>query len=80
MRGQMGGADLVQGALSTGDPIDRALCGGAARRVTDTRPISMHGQTVSAPDDFYRCNACGEEFYAPGMMDATLRAGADADP
>jgi hypothetical protein len=36
------------------------------------------GQTVSAPDDFYRCESCGEEFYTPGMMDATPRAGADA--
>ena len=58
--------------------IDCAVCGGAARRVTETRPISMQGQTVSAPDDFYRCDSCGEEFYKPGMMDATLRAGADA--
>ena len=47
------------------DLIDCAVCGGGARRVTETRPISMQGQTVSAPDDFYRCESCGEEFYAP---------------
>jgi putative zinc finger/helix-turn-helix YgiT family protein len=31
-----------------------------------------------AQDDFYRCEQCGETFYTPGMMDASLRAEADA--
>jgi YgiT-type zinc finger domain-containing protein len=77
-RGRVGSGNLVQGAVSMTETIACAVCGGAARRVTETRPISMQGQTVSAPDDFYRCESCGEEFYTPGMMDATLRAGADA--
>jgi HTH-type transcriptional regulator/antitoxin MqsA len=49
------------------------LCGAPASLVTEGRRIPMLARDVVAEDRFYRCTACGEEFYGGGMMDATLR-------
>lgn len=47
-------------------------CEGEAHRVRLVRPLRIGARSVEVEDEIYRC-ACGEEFYAPGMMDDTLR-------
>lgn len=54
------------------------LCEGAARLVREPRTVPNAPPGTIAQDEFYRCERCGETFYTPGMMDASLRAGAEA--
>jgi HTH-type transcriptional regulator/antitoxin MqsA len=54
------------------------LCDEPANLVTEPREITMGSRRVVVEDTFYRCSACGETFYRPGMMDETLRRGAAA--
>jgi putative zinc finger/helix-turn-helix YgiT family protein len=49
------------------------LCGGPAKLHREIRPIRILGRTVEVEDEFYRCSACEEEFYLPGMMDAVMK-------
>lgn len=54
------------------------VCGGEARLVSEPRTVPGAPTGTMAQDEFYRCERCGETFYLPGMMDASLRAEADA--
>lgn len=54
-----------------------AICGGEARLVSEEREVRIGRRATMALDEFYRCADCAEEFYLPGMMDATLRRGAE---
>lgn len=54
------------------------LCGGRLQSVDEDRDIRIGSRSARVLDEFARCTACGEEFYAPGQMDATLRRAATA--
>lgn len=56
---------------------DCPVCGGAAERVSEVREITVGQRTVAVEDHSFACAECGERFYAPGMMDETLRRAAD---
>ena len=58
--------------------IECPLCGGEARLVNEPRAVHNAPPGTIALDEFYRCHPCGEGFYLPGMMDASLRAEAEA--
>ncbi|HLL81093.1 MAG TPA: type II TA system antitoxin MqsA family protein [Longimicrobium sp.] len=58
--------------------MDCPVCGGEARLVSEPRTVPHAPPGTSARDEFYRCERCGETFYTPGMMDASLRAEAEA--
>lgn len=58
--------------------IECPLCGGEARLVSEPRTVPNAPPGTIAQDEFYRCDPCGEGFYLPGMMDASLRAEAEA--
>lgn len=49
------------------------VCDGSARLTREVREVRVGSRAVNVEDEFYRCGNCGEEFYNPGMMDATLR-------
>jgi putative zinc finger/helix-turn-helix YgiT family protein len=49
------------------------VCGGMADLTAEVRPMDVGGRTVEVPDEFYRCRACSEEYYHPGMLDAVLK-------
>ncbi|MFL5540818.1 MAG: type II toxin-antitoxin system MqsA family antitoxin [Longimicrobiaceae bacterium] len=54
--------------------VDRCpVCGGEASLTREVRPITILGRSAEVEDEFYRCAACGEEVYRPGMMDAVMR-------
>jgi putative zinc finger/helix-turn-helix YgiT family protein len=57
--------------------IPCAVCGGEARLVSEEREVRVGRRAVRVGDEFYRCLACGEELYLPGMMDAVLRRAAE---
>ncbi|HEY0037068.1 MAG TPA: type II TA system antitoxin MqsA family protein [Longimicrobium sp.] len=58
--------------------VECPICEGTALLVREARTILNAAPGTTAVDEFYRCGACGETFYLPGMMDASLRAGAEA--
>jgi HTH-type transcriptional regulator/antitoxin MqsA len=49
------------------------LCGGRMAPVSGPRDVSIGKRVVRVQDRFWRCSHCGEEFYAPGQMEATQR-------
>jgi HTH-type transcriptional regulator / antitoxin MqsA len=54
------------------------LCQAPARLVTEPREVPVGRRKVRIDDTFYRCDACGETFYRPGMADESMRRGAAA--
>ena len=46
--------------------------------VSEEREIRIGRRSVRVLDQFFRCSACGEAFYAPGQMDETLRRASEA--
>jgi HTH-type transcriptional regulator / antitoxin MqsA len=53
-------------------------CGAEAPLTRELNEVKMGTRSVTVEDEFYRCSVCDEEFYAGGMMDATLRRAAAA--
>lgn len=53
-------------------------CGGAAPVVSAVRDVRMGQRTVAVENEFIACEACGEEYVEPEMMDRTLRRAAEA--
>jgi len=49
----------------------RCLCGSEGRTVIRPRKISLSRWSAIVDDEFYRCENCGEEWYAPGQMQVT---------
>lgn len=49
------------------------VCEGRLARVAEVRDFAVGRRAVRVPDRFSRCTACGEEFYAPGQLEATQR-------
>ncbi|HEY0153438.1 MAG TPA: hypothetical protein VGB92_15630 [Longimicrobium sp.] len=58
--------------------IECPLCGGEAWLVSKARTVPNAPPGTIAQDEFYQCDPCGEGFYLPGMMNASLRAEAEA--
>ncbi|MBA2245904.1 MAG: type II toxin-antitoxin system MqsA family antitoxin [Gemmatimonadetes bacterium] len=41
------------------------------------REVQIGQRSAVVEDEFFRCIKCGEELYAPGMMDAVMRRAAE---
>jgi len=54
------------------------ICEGAIEAIAEEREVSIGNRTALVLDQFFRCQECGESFYAPGQMDATMRRASDA--
>jgi len=48
-------------------------CGGTMQPVQETRPVRVGKRKVTVEEEFLRCVACGEEAYAPGQMNESMR-------
>lgn len=46
------------------------ICDGEAIPVREVREYAIGRRSAPVADEFMRCQACGEEFYLPGQMDA----------
>lgn len=56
-----------------------AVCGVAkAQRTQKERMVACRRRQVVVLDDFYRCPACGEEYYWPAQMDVVERRAREA--
>ena len=47
------------------------MCEGTADLVNEEREVQIGSRKTVVLDEFFRCAACGEEFYLPGQMDAS---------
>jgi HTH-type transcriptional regulator / antitoxin MqsA len=54
------------------------ICEGSIEEIAEEREVSIGNRTALVLDQFFRCQECGESFYAPGQMDATMRRASDA--
>lgn len=52
-------------------------CDGVAEPVRERRIVAYGRRNIVIDDEFMRCSACGETFYAAGQMDATDRRAAE---
>lgn len=59
------------------ETVDCGVCGGKATLTRKEREVRIGQRGVVVEDEFYRCTACGEELYLPGMMDAVMRRASD---
>ena len=53
-------------------------CSGVLTPVSEEREVRVGRRSARVMDEFSRCADCGEAFYAPGQMDATLRRATEA--
>jgi HTH-type transcriptional regulator / antitoxin MqsA len=53
-------------------------CERTIEAMAEEREVSVGNRTALVLDQFFRCQECGESFYAPGQMDATMRRASDA--
>jgi len=53
------------------------MCGGRLESLAERREVKVGNRSARVMDQFSRCAACAEEFYAPGQMDAALRLASD---
>ena len=53
-------------------------CCGVLTPVTEEKEVRVGRRSALVRDHFGRCADCGEAFYAPGQMDATLRRATEA--
>ena len=53
-------------------------CDGRLEPVSKERAVRIGTRSARVLDQFFRCTACEESYYAPGQMDATLRRASDA--
>jgi len=54
------------------------VCCGVLSAVSEEKEVRIGRRSARVMDDFGRCADCGEAFYAPGQMDATLRRASEA--
>ena len=54
------------------------LCEERLEPATEEREVSIGTRSAHVMDRFLRCSGCGEAFYLPGQMDATLRRASEA--
>lgn len=52
-------------------------CGSTVELVSREEEVRIGSRSAMVQDEFYRCEACETEFYAPGQMQATQRRAAD---
>lgn len=52
-------------------------CDERARLVRETREVCIGSRATEVEHEFYRCDACDEEWFAPGQMDAVMRRASD---
>lgn len=57
---------------------DCPVCEGRLEPVSEVREVRIGRRTARVPDEFFRCVACEQAFYAPGQMDSTLRRASQA--
>lgn len=56
------------------DALRCPICDAQAHLVREEREVPVgRRRQVRILDEFYRCDSCGEGFYAPGMADESLR-------
>jgi HTH-type transcriptional regulator/antitoxin MqsA len=53
------------------------ICEGEMEAISVEREVKVGARTTTALDQFFRCQACEEEVYLPGQMDATLKRASD---
>lgn len=54
------------------------ICGGDAVLSTQDREVFVGKRSAVVEDEFFRCERCGEGFYEPGQMDASMRKASTA--
>lgn len=54
------------------------LCTEQLEAVVEDREVRIGTRSAQVMDRFLRCSGCGETFYLPGQMDATLRLASEA--
>lgn len=54
------------------------LCSGGISRFRGKTAVTLGTRTVTVSDEYDRCDACGEGFYAPGQMDRLQQRAAAA--
>jgi len=54
------------------------VCGGPLNSVSEEKEMRIGQRSARVMDELSRCTDCGEAFYAPGQMDATMRRASDA--
>jgi HTH-type transcriptional regulator / antitoxin MqsA len=54
------------------------VCGGDAGLTTQRREVFVGKRSAVIEDEFFRCERCGEEFYEPGQMDASMKKASSA--
>jgi HTH-type transcriptional regulator/antitoxin MqsA len=64
------------------NPVERELdscptCGGALSQMAEEKEVRIGKRVAFVLDEFFRCRACDEDFYAPGQLDLTLRRASD---
>lgn len=52
-------------------------CGGKVRLVKEEREHSIRRRRVMVPQEFYRCDDCGEEYFSAAQADALHNAAID---
>lgn len=59
--------------------MDRCpICEGPTEAISEHREVRVGNRSACVLDQYFRCPACDEAFYAPGQMDATMRRASDA--
>jgi len=48
-------------------------CGGLLSLMAEEREVPIGTRVAFVPEEFFRCRACDEDFYAPGQLNLTLR-------
>lgn len=54
------------------------ICDGPTEHVTEERKYRIGSRSAQVLDEFWRCEACGEELYSPGQLANTQRRAAEA--
>jgi HTH-type transcriptional regulator/antitoxin MqsA len=54
------------------------VCGEPMQQISEQREVRIGKRLARVQDRCFRCSACGEDLYAPGQLDATLRRASDA--
>jgi HTH-type transcriptional regulator/antitoxin MqsA len=54
------------------------MCGGSLDAISEVREVRIGRRAALVREELNRCDACGEELYAPGQLDETMRRASDA--
>jgi len=54
------------------------MCVGALKAISEERKVAIGNRSALVLDQYFRCEGCGECFYAPGQMETTMRRASEA--